>query len=129
MTSLFTKLISETSSGKKVDYTPDEWVELATMGLPLIRFFSLFPDTIFFANEANRTHMNGHTARLFFLSAVPKRYRRGDWPRPDPVTDSRTKALAGFLKVSYERARALLPVMPSYIVDTVLIQKENDNKD
>lgn len=127
VTGLLTKLIAETSSGKNEDYTEEEKEAIPQMAVPLIRFFSLFPDTIFFANEANINGLNGEQARQFFKSIVPKRYRKGTWPRKDEHEVKQIEMLAMYLQVSYERARELLPYTPSYIIDAILIQETKHN--
>ena len=125
---LYKRVVDEISSGKAETYTPEELTEIDTFGFRLCYFFSLFPETIFIANEVNRLRMTGMRARLFFIGLVPKRKRKAYWPAVRTDDKNRIRAVSRYLNVSPARAKIIMRNMtPDLIRHIQSIDPENPN--
>lgn len=125
---LLTRLLNETSSGKSCEYTDAEADEIEEMGFTLTYFFSLFPETLYFANEANYRRMGGQKARLFFKSIVPKKNRYAKWPKMDTKMKEDILLLSETLGMNPQRAKQMLPYMDEVMIGKLRKQKVEKEK-
>jgi len=74
------------------------------------RNFSLFPETVMYANEMNKLYQLDKKLQYdFYLYGIPKRKRFAKWPKKQ--ADENLKAVMEFYKYNVDKARAALRIL------------------
>lgn len=82
------------------------------------RAISNFPDTIFYANEANKlANVDKKLQYDYLYHSIPKKKRYSKWNKKK--TDDDLALVAEFYKYSTEKAKAVLPLLTDDQLDTI----------
>ena len=119
MSSLF-KLIGEISEGKKQDDIS------AYVPFIVTRYFSFFPDTLYFANEMNmNTDLREKDQYSFFINTIRPRKRYHKWLKKD--NDEAYNMVRKHYGYNDRKAKAALKVLSKDQLNTIIkIEKEKE---
>lgn len=98
--------IRDISETKKYLYTEDnDYIPFITN-----KAFSLYPDTIMIANEANQLmHLDKQLQHDFLFNSIKKRKRWAKWPKKHKDED--LALISEYYKYSIDKARSVLPLI------------------
>ena len=99
--------IKDISEGKKYILAEDDGEYIPFI---INKAFSLYPDTIMLANEANQlASLDKRLQHDFLFNSIKKRKRWAKWPKKDKNED--LALIIEFYKYSIEKARSVLPLL------------------
>jgi hypothetical protein len=117
----FIRSINEKKRVKDTDLIDREYYSfIVNMGL------SLFPDTIFYANQMNiNPHLSNRKQYDFFFYSIKKRKRFKKWPKKNNINGENIRLISSTYKYNVSRSKEILKLLSDDDIENL----KNNNKE